>query len=100
MAMQKKISRREFIRLAGLTAAGTALAACAPTAAPTEAPAAPAATEAPAAITQAPAVSKPTEILHWSWLAASDGEVWKQMIDSFNEAHKDKNISIKMEADT
>jgi len=97
MAMHKKISRREFIRLAGLTAAGTALAACAPTAAPTEAPAAPAATEAPAAITQAPAVSKPTEILHWSWLAASDGEVWKQMIDSFNEAHKDKNISIKME---
>ena len=89
--MQKKISRREFIRLAGLTAAGSALAASAPKAAPTEAPV------APAAITQAPAVVKPTEIIHWSWLAASDGEVWKQMIDSFNEANKDKNISIKME---
>jgi len=76
--------------LAGLTAAGATLAACAPKAAPTNAPAAPAAT-------QAPAVAKPTEIIHWSWLAASDGEVWQKMIDSFNEAHKDKNISIKME---
>ncbi|MBZ0228146.1 MAG: extracellular solute-binding protein, partial [Bauldia sp.] len=37
-----------------------------------------------------------TEIVHWSWLAASDGEVWQKMIDAFNEAHKG-NIQIKME---
>lgn len=37
-----------------------------------------------------------TEIVHWSWLAASDGEVWAKMIDAFNEAHKGK-IQIKME---
>lgn len=39
----------------------------------------------------------PIEIVHWSWLAASDGEVWGQMIDAFNEAHKDKNVQIRME---
>jgi ABC-type glycerol-3-phosphate transport system substrate-binding protein len=39
----------------------------------------------------------PITINHWSWLAASDGEVWAQMINSFNEAHKDKGVQIKME---
>src|SRR5437667_333493 len=38
-----------------------------------------------------------TEIVHWSWLAASDGEVWQKMIDAFNDAHKDKGVQIKME---
>eukprot|EP01037_Dinobryon_pediforme_P022180 gene22180-23246_t len=37
----------------------------------------------------------PIEIVHWSWLAASDGEVWGKMIDAFNAAHKD--VQIKME---
>lgn len=39
----------------------------------------------------------PVEIVHWSWLAASDGEVWGKMIDSFNDAHKDKGVQIRME---
>ncbi|WP_413990833.1 extracellular solute-binding protein [Labrys okinawensis] len=39
----------------------------------------------------------PIEIVHWSWLAASDGEVWAKMIDSFNDAHKDKGVKIRME---
>ena len=39
----------------------------------------------------------PIEIIHWSWLAASDGEVWAKMIAAFNEAHKDKGVQIKME---
>ena len=39
----------------------------------------------------------PIEIIHWSWLAASDGEVWAKMIANFNEAHKDKGVQIKME---
>src|SRR5262249_61023554 len=38
-----------------------------------------------------------TEIVHWSWLAASDGEVWQKMIDAFNDAHKDKGVQIRME---
>jgi multiple sugar transport system substrate-binding protein len=37
------------------------------------------------------------EIVHWSWLAASDGEIWAKMIDNFNAAHKDKGVQIRME---
>src|SRR5262249_39643265 len=33
----------------------------------------------------------------WSWLAASDGEVWAKMIDNFNQAHAGKGVQIKME---
>jgi len=43
------------------------------------------------------AYNKPIEIVHWSWLAASDGEVWAQMIKNFNDAHTDKGIQIRME---
>jgi len=101
MSGYKKFTRRDFLKVAGLTAAGGTLAACAPKAQPTEAPAVEApAVEAPAVeapAVEAPAVSKPIEIVHWSWLTASDGEVWAKMIENFNEAHKDKGMSIRME---
>jgi ABC-type glycerol-3-phosphate transport system substrate-binding protein len=71
------VSRRRFVRTAGATAA---LAASAPYVFPRRVFAA-----------------KPTEIVHWSWLAASDGEIWAQMIDAYNEAHKDKGVQIRME---
>jgi multiple sugar transport system substrate-binding protein len=46
----------------------------------------------------APAViGKDLEVVHWSWLTASDGEVWKQMIDDFNAAHKGKGLQVRME---
>jgi multiple sugar transport system substrate-binding protein len=38
-----------------------------------------------------------TEIVHWSWLAASDGEIWDRMIKEFNEAHRDQGVQIRME---
>ena len=41
--------------------------------------------------------ANPIEIVHWSWLAASDGEVWAKMIADFNDAHKDKGVQIRME---
>lgn len=41
--------------------------------------------------------ANPIEIVHWSWLAASDGEVWAKMISAFNDAHKDKGVQIRME---
>ncbi len=43
------------------------------------------------------AQTKPVEILHWSWLTASDGEVWQQMIEAFNAANKAKGVQIKLE---
>lgn len=44
-----------------------------------------------------PALAQPIEIVHWSWLAASDGEVWAEMIDAFNAAHKSSGVQIRME---
>ncbi len=44
-----------------------------------------------------PAIAATTEIVHWSWLQASDGEVWTRMIDAYNDAHKDKGTRIRME---
>ena len=41
--------------------------------------------------------ASPIEIVHWSWLAASDGEVWARAIEAFNKAHTDKGVQIKME---
>ena len=41
--------------------------------------------------------SAATEILHWNWLGASDAEVWRQMIENFNEAHTDKGVQIRIE---
>lgn len=43
------------------------------------------------------ASTKTIELVHWSWLAASDGEVWGQMIDAFNVAHKDKGVQINIQ---
>jgi len=97
MSKAQKITRRDFLKATGFFSAGVALAACAPKAAETLTTAVPQVTEAAAVMTEAPMVSKPIELVHWSWLAASDGEVWQKMIDSFNEAHKDKNIQIRME---
>src|SRR5262249_3159705 len=42
-------------------------------------------------------IAKDVELVHWSWLTASDGEVWKQMIDNFNAANKGKGLQIRME---
>ena len=40
--------------------------------------------------------SAAVEINHWSWLAASDGEVWGQMIKDFNAANKDVQIKLEL----
>jgi ABC-type glycerol-3-phosphate transport system substrate-binding protein len=47
--------------------------------------------------TKAFAVGEPIVLNHWSWLSASDGDVWTQMIDAFNAAHKDKGVQINMQ---
>src|SRR6516165_12463371 len=42
-------------------------------------------------------IGKDLELVHWSWLTASDGEIWKQMIDNFNTANKGKGLQVRME---
>jgi multiple sugar transport system substrate-binding protein len=39
----------------------------------------------------------PIVLQHWSWLAASDGDVWQKVVDSFNDAHKDKGVQISLQ---
>ena len=94
----KLLSRREFLRIGGLTGAGVLLAACtpkatpAPPAAPTEAPAAP--TEAPVEPTAAPA--EPTEappaaveeatIVYLTWSESNDPH-FNYMAERWNEEH-------------
>ncbi len=77
MAKMKDVTRRQFTRVAGRTALLGA-----------------AATLFPAPFVKG---ADPIVINHWSWLAASDGEIWGQMIQAFNDAHKDKGVQIKME---
>jgi ABC-type glycerol-3-phosphate transport system substrate-binding protein len=42
-------------------------------------------------------IGKDLELVHWNRLTASDGEIWKQMIDNFNVANKGKGIQVRME---
>ncbi|MGQ9584229.1 MAG: substrate-binding domain-containing protein [Anaerolineae bacterium] len=98
--MKNRVSRREFLQMGGAVTAATILASCAPAATPTAAPVAtkpPAATPtlAPAATpTTVPPPAKVHEIMHWSWLGASDAEVWAKLIAQFNEAHTDVQIKL------
>ena len=71
-----RVSRRKFLKAAG---AGMALSAT------------------PTLLPRKVFAAGDIELVHWSWLAASDGEVWQKMIDSFNEAHKGKGVQIRTE---
>ena len=59
--------------------------------------AAAAAASAPFAAPRPAIAAGPIEIVHWSWLAASDGEVWQKMIDNFNAANAGAGVKIRME---
>jgi ABC-type glycerol-3-phosphate transport system substrate-binding protein len=62
MSTSRKVSRREFIRLAGASAAGAALAACNPAAAPSSTPTSVPPTTAPTAISGTPTVIQPRKV--------------------------------------
>ena len=74
-----RITRRDALKLLGSTAipAATALGASPARAAPSR--------------------QETHEIVHWSTLTASDGEVWQEMIDAFNEAHANQGVQIRLE---
>ncbi len=42
-------------------------------------------------------VAATKEVVHWSWLGASDAAVWKECIEDFNKAHDGKGVQIVME---
>lgn len=81
--MDHRISRRRFLALSAAASGAVLAAACAP--------AAPAAGGAEMEMS----ASEPYIVNHWSWLSASDAEVWGQHIENFNEAHADQGIQIE-----
>src|SRR5215213_9564000 len=80
-AMASKVTRRNALKLAGAGAASGILA-----------------NSGINGVTAKPLPARQDvhEIVHWSWLTASDGEVWQQMIAAFNEAHVDQGVQIRM----
>lgn len=93
MSAKSSMSRRQFLKVASAAAAGTALT--------TSLPGIVAAAK-PSSRYTAPALLRQTtiELIHWSWLVASDGEVWAQMVDAFNQAHTDIQIRMDVIPDT
>ncbi|HEY3111498.1 MAG TPA: hypothetical protein VGL23_22265, partial [Chloroflexota bacterium] len=100
-------TRRSFVLGLGIAGLGGLLAACGQAPAPTQAPAKAAEpakpaeapkpaepakpTEAPKPAAAAPAKTGPAmELIHWSSLTASDGEVWEVMIQNANKANEGK----------
>jgi ABC-type glycerol-3-phosphate transport system substrate-binding protein len=79
MSTKSKMSRRQFAKR---TVATAALAAT-------------------GVLTRMPRVhaATPIELTHWSWLSASDGEVWAQVIKNFNDANKDIQLKLELVPD-
>jgi ABC-type glycerol-3-phosphate transport system substrate-binding protein len=79
----RTLSRREFLQLAAVTSAGTALAACAPAATPTAEPAAP--TEAPPEPTEAPAAPVEKKVELWSNSGGGFGDRLDEFLEEIRE---------------
>ncbi len=91
MKADPKLTRRDFLRAAGVTVASGALAACAP---PAVAPAQPAATggEAPAA---APAAGQPITLVHWQHHSPSRAQTVEQFKARFEDERENVTIDFQ-----
>jgi len=93
---EKRLSRRDFLKKAAVAGAGLALAGCAPKVVKeTVIVEKPVEKTVEKVVTATPAMVEPLEIVHWTWLSASDARVWNEMIDDFNNANE--NIQIRAE---
>ncbi len=89
MAKREGMSRREFLKVSGMAAAGATLMAASPGRAY--------ASGSQEKGGEAPGQLRTMEIVHWSPNSASDGEVEDRWIAMFNEAHRDKRVQIRKE---
>ena len=102
----KKLSRKQFLMLAGSGMTAAALAACAqPTPAPkpaeapkAAAPAAPAATQPPAP-TKAPAAKAPTTIEFLAWGDTTDGPAWEKLGPAYTAKNPGQVVNVTPVAD-
>lgn len=88
----RRLTRREFLRLAGIGAGAATLAACAPVAAPTQAPAAGQAAEAPAEAPAAAAEVKKLEL----WTFVNTHARWFRSMAEDYVKEKDPNFSLNV----
>jgi len=94
MVVKRSVSRREFLKMAGVVTAGAALAACAPAATPTEAPAA--ATEAPAA--EAPEPEAVTIVYGYHHTDADMlGHNQRLLLEKYDYKVPDTNIKVDLQ---
>jgi len=93
----RRLTRREFLRLAGIGAGAAALAACAPVAAPTQAPAAeqPAAEQAAEKPAEAPAASAEVKKLEL-WTFVNTHARWFRSMAEDYVKEKDPNFSLNV----
>lgn len=92
---QRKLSRREMLRVLMLGSGAAALAACgaAPSAEPTAGSAAPAAT-APAAVSQ---TGSTVTITYWGSFSGALGEAEQAMVQRFNESQSDVQVEYQFQ---
>ncbi len=100
------VSRREFVRLSALAAAGLVAASCtpAPAPAPTQAPQEPAATAQPATAVPPTAAPPAAESFKVVWWNESVDDAQKQVlienfVDTFNAAHPDTPLDFTLQED-
>ncbi len=93
----RRLTRREFLRLAGIGAGAATLAACAPVAAPTQAPAAqqPAGEQAAEAPAEAPAASAEVKKLEL-WTFVNTHARWFRSMAEDYVKEKDPNFSLNV----
>ena len=90
-----KLSRRDFLRMSALTAAGAVLAACQPAQPPADEPAAE--EEAPEPVEEAPP-EEPVVVQYWfGWGGTYAGQTWDALVetDEFKEAIGNNTIETK-----
>jgi len=83
--MKKKMSRRDFMKIAGMTGAAGVLAACGPKAQTSEPAAATAVPAAPAAATAVPPAAEPVTITFTGWGGAEEDNGVKNAVKYFQD---------------
>ena len=96
--MEKKLSRRDFLKLGAMGTAAAVVAGCAPAA--TEAPA-PAATEAaaPGAVATAVPPKEPVTLDFQAWGDNADLPAWEKLVEMYKERNPNVNINYSPVAD-
>jgi multiple sugar transport system substrate-binding protein len=96
--MERKISRRDFLKLGAIGTVSMVVASCAPAETPTEAPPA-AATEAPVAAPTAVPPKEPVTLDFQAWGDNADLPAWEKLVQMYKERNPHVTINYSPVAD-